>query len=68
MVQPVWSGFLRISLVSCQVHLAPATNEGMRGKLRRLNSATGRPLALEYVDPRSGVAVPAPSTATGGTQ
>jgi DNA end-binding protein Ku len=65
MVQPIWSGFLRLSLISFQVRLAPATRPSVRSRLCRLNAATGKPLIQDFVDPRSGVAVPRASCVLG---
>jgi len=65
MTQPAWSGFLRLSLVSCLIHLKPAINTGLQAKLRRLNAATGKPLLEGYIDPLSRVAVPPGATALG---
>ena len=40
-----WSGFLRLSLVTCPVYLTPATTEAKRIRLNQLNSKTGNRLS-----------------------
>ena len=49
-----WSGFLRLSLVTCPVYLTPATTEAKRIRLNQLNSKTGNRLAQRLVDSKTG--------------
>src|SRR5205085_1887125 len=57
MAEAVWSGFLRLSLVSCPVHLTAATTDKHVIRLEQLNSRTGNPVAQQSVDTRTGDAV-----------
>lgn len=54
MPEAVWNGFLRLSLVSCPVSLAPATSRASSITLDQLNSRTGNPVAEQFVDSRTG--------------
>ena len=45
-----WTGFLRLSLVSCPVYLSPATSEAKRIRLNQLNAETGNRLKQQLVD------------------
>ncbi|HEX3864886.1 MAG TPA: Ku protein [Stellaceae bacterium] len=54
MPEAVWNGFLRLSLVSCPVRLALATNESHLIRLDRVNARTGNPVAQQFVDSRTG--------------
>ncbi len=54
MPEAVWNGFLRLSLVSCPVHLAPATSDAHIIHLDQLNSRTGNPVSRQFVDSRTG--------------
>jgi DNA end-binding protein Ku len=49
-----WSGFLRLSLVTCPVYLSPATTEAKRIRLNQLNSATGNRVSQRLVDSKTG--------------
>ena len=49
-----WSGFLRLSLVTCPVYLTPATTEAKRIRLNQLNSNTGNRLSQRLVDSKTG--------------
>jgi DNA end-binding protein Ku len=49
-----WSGFLRLSLVTCPVYLTPATTESKRIRLNQLNSKTGNRVAQRLVDSKTG--------------
>ncbi len=49
-----WSGFLRLSLVTCPVYLTPATTEAKRVRLNQLNSATGNPVSQRLFDSKTG--------------
>src|ERR1700760_307782 len=50
MPRPSWSGFLRLSLVSCPITLSPATSEAERTRFNMLNPATGNRIAMQTVD------------------
>ena len=54
MAQVVWNGFLRVSLVSCPVHLSPAATPGGRINLDDVNSRTGNPVTEQFVDAKTG--------------
>jgi DNA end-binding protein Ku len=49
-----WSGFLRLSLVTCPVYLTPATTESKRIRLNQLNANTGNRVAQRLVDSKTG--------------
>ncbi|HEV2099405.1 MAG TPA: Ku protein, partial [Stellaceae bacterium] len=49
-----WSGFLRLSLVTCPVYLTPATTEAKRIRLNQLNSATGNRVSQRLFDSKTG--------------
>jgi len=49
-----WTGFLRLSLVSCPVYLSPATSEAKRIRLNQLNAETGNRLKQQLVDAETG--------------
>jgi DNA end-binding protein Ku len=49
-----WSGFLRLSLVTCPVYLTPATTEAKRIRLNQLNLKTGNRLSQRLVDSKTG--------------
>ncbi|HWB52102.1 MAG TPA: Ku protein [Stellaceae bacterium] len=52
-----WTGFLRLSLVSCPVYLSPATSESKRIRLNQLNAATGNRVRQQLVDSETGEVV-----------
>jgi DNA end-binding protein Ku len=52
-----WTGFLRLSLVSCPVYLSPATSEAKRIRLNQLNAETGNRLKQQLVDSETGEVV-----------
>jgi DNA end-binding protein Ku len=52
-----WSGFLRLSLVSCPVYLSPATTESKRIRLHQLNPETGTRVKQQLVDAETGEVV-----------
>lgn len=54
MAEAVWNGSLRLSLVSCTIHLSPAVNESKRIKLERLSARTGNPVTEQFVDAKTG--------------
>ena len=49
-----WSGFLRLSLVTCPVYLTPATTESKRIRLHQLNSKTGNRVSQRLFDSKTG--------------
>jgi len=49
-----WSGFLRLSLVSCPVSLVPATTEAKRVRFNQLNSETGNRVQQQLIDSKTG--------------
>src|SRR5215469_13775838 len=49
-----WSGFLRLSLVSCPVSLVPATTEAKRIRFNQLNGKTGNRVAQQLIDSQTG--------------
>ncbi len=65
MAEGVWSGFLRLSLVSCPVRLAPATSDAHVMRLDPLNSRTGNPVTQQFVDSRTGDVVAANAVVRG---
>jgi DNA end-binding protein Ku len=50
----LWRGYLRLSLVSCPVTLAPATSETSRIRLNQLSKATHNRLRIKMVDEETG--------------
>jgi len=56
-VRPYWKGFLKLSLVTCPITLAPATTEGDKVKFHTLNRKTGDRIYTRYVDAVSGKTV-----------
>jgi len=52
-----WSGFLRLSLVSCPVALVPATTEAKRVRFNQLNSETGNRVQQQLIDSQTGEVV-----------
>ena len=49
-----WSGFLRLSLVSCPVALVPATTEAKRVRFNQLNGETGNRVQQQLIDSQTG--------------
>src|SRR5690349_13844602 len=56
-VRPYWRGYLKLSLVNCQVTLTPATTEGEKVRFHTLNRNTGDRIYTRYVDAVSGKTV-----------
>jgi len=56
-VRPYWRGYLKLSLVNCQVTLTPATTEGEKLRFHTLNRQTGDRIYTRYVDSVSGKTV-----------
>jgi DNA end-binding protein Ku len=52
-----WNGFLRLSLVTCPVSLAPATTESKRIRFNQLNAETGNRLKQQLIDAETGEVV-----------
>src|SRR5260370_3014563 len=52
-----WSGFRRLSLVSCPVALVPATTEAKRVRFNQLNSETGNRVQQQLIDSQTGEVV-----------
>src|SRR5579862_579851 len=50
MPRATWNGFLRLSLVSCPIYLAPATSESKNIRLHQLNPETGNRVKQMLVD------------------
>ncbi|HTV90844.1 MAG TPA: Ku protein [Stellaceae bacterium] len=59
MAETVWSGFLRLSLLSCPVRLAPASQAPAAAGPELRNCRTGNPVKQQFVDARTGDIVPA---------
>lgn len=54
MARPIWTGFLRLSLVSCPITLTPATSEVSRIHLHEINPETGNRVHQRLVDEETG--------------
>ena len=52
-----WSGFLRLSLVSCPVALVPATTEAKRVRFNQLNGETGNRVQQQLINSQTGEVV-----------
>jgi len=50
----MWTGFLRLSLVSCPITLSPATSEASRIHLHEINPETGHRVHQRLVDETTG--------------
>jgi DNA end-binding protein Ku len=57
MADPIWNGFLRLSLVSCRIDLSPATTDRKRVRLEPFNINTDNPVTQQFVDNRTGAIV-----------
>lgn len=49
-----WTGYLRLSLVTCRVAMTPATSAGGKVRFHTLNRATGNRVESRYVDEGTG--------------
>jgi len=49
-----WKGYLKLSLVTCPVAMAPATSEAEKIRFHTLNKATGNRVEAIYVDAEDG--------------
>ncbi|WP_439605159.1 Ku protein [Shinella sp.] len=45
-----WKGYLKLSLVTCQISMTPATTEGEKVKFHTINRKTGRRVRSRYID------------------
>lgn len=53
-----WKGHLRLSLVTCQVTMVPATSTRRKLRFHTLNRVTGNRVESRYVDEKTGKPVP----------
>jgi DNA end-binding protein Ku len=65
MVDSVWNGFLRLSLVSCPIRLQSATSNAKRLRLEQLSARTGNPVTQQFVDGKTGDVVAADALVKG---
>lgn len=49
-----WKGYLKLSLVTCPVAMAPATTESEKVRFHTVNRATGNRIISRYVDAETG--------------
>lgn len=49
-----WTGYLKLSLVTCRVAMTPATTEAEKVRFHTLNRTTGNRVVSRYVDDASG--------------
>ncbi|WP_342641808.1 Ku protein [Rhodoligotrophos ferricapiens] len=49
-----WTGYLKLSLVTCRVSMVPATSENERVRFHMVNAKTGHRLVSQYVDAETG--------------
>lgn len=63
--RPYWKGYLKLSLVTCPVALAPATSESEKVRFHTLNRDTGNRVVSRYVDAESGKPVDEDDAAKG---
>jgi DNA end-binding protein Ku len=52
--RPFWRGYLKLSLVTCPVAMAPATTDNEKVRFHTLNRKTGNRVASQYVDAVTG--------------
>ena len=52
--RPFWKGYLKLSLVTCPVIMAPATSESGKVRFHTMNAATGNRVVSRYVDAVTG--------------
>lgn len=48
--RPFWKGYLKLSLVTCPVAMAPATSDGEKVKFHTLNRKTGNRIVTRNID------------------
>ena len=56
--RPFWKGYLKLSLVTCPVIMAPATSPSGKVRFHTVNAATGNRVVSRYVDAITGKPVP----------
>lgn len=49
-----WKGYLKLSLVTCAVAMAPAQTDRVKTRFHTLNKATGNRLRLQWIDSETG--------------
>jgi DNA end-binding protein Ku len=52
--RPFWRGYLKLSLVTCPVAMAPATSDNQKVRFHTLNRKTGNRVASQYIDAVTG--------------
>ena len=52
--RPFWTGYLKLSLVTCPVALTPATSDAEKVRFHTLNRKTGNRVVSRYVDSGTG--------------
>ncbi len=52
-----WKGYLKLSLVTCPVTMAPATTDSERLRFNTINQKTGNRVVSQYVDAKTGKVV-----------
>jgi DNA end-binding protein Ku len=57
MARPYWKGYLKLSLVTCPVAMAPATTDSEKVKFHTINKDTGNRVVSRYVDAITGMPV-----------
>ena len=63
--QSFWKGYLKLSLVTCQVAMQPAVTDSERVKFHTINRKTGNRLQRRYLDAETGKPVEADDQAKG---
>jgi DNA end-binding protein Ku len=53
-LRPFWKGYLKLSLVTCQVAMTPVISEGQKVRFHTINRATGHRIQSRYVDAVTG--------------
>ncbi|SCX21008.1 MULTISPECIES: non-homologous end joining protein Ku [Agrobacterium] len=53
-LRPYWKGYLKLSLVTCPVHMMPATSESEKVRFHTLNKETGNRVVSQYMDSVTG--------------
>ncbi len=52
--RPFWTGYLKLSLVTCPVALTPATSDAQKVRFHTINRKTGNRVVSRYVDGATG--------------
>ncbi|MBB2206593.1 non-homologous end joining protein Ku [Gluconacetobacter takamatsuzukensis] len=52
--RPFWTGYLKLSLVTCAVSMTPATTQAERIRFHMMNRKTGHRVVVQYVDAATG--------------